>query len=80
MTRTAPRTLSLQNYWKNPRIRAVRDGASNAGKNRPALLASRAALCDMRTETTLQKHPDFSVKMSDVSEHSDSEFYYRKKK
>ena len=24
--------------------------------------------------------PDFSVKMSDISEHSDSEFYYPKKK
>ena len=28
MTRTAPRALSLQNYWENPRMRAVRDGAS----------------------------------------------------
>ena len=28
MTRAAPRALSLQNYWENPRMRAVRDGAS----------------------------------------------------
>ena len=44
MTRTAPRALSLQNYCENPRMRAVRDGASRAGKSRPALLGSRTAL------------------------------------
>ena len=44
MTRTAPRALSLQNYWENPRMRAVRDGASKAGKSRPDLLGSRTAL------------------------------------
>ena len=32
MTRMAPWALSLQNYWENPRMRAVRDGASRAGK------------------------------------------------
>ena len=44
MTRTAPRALSLQNYWENLRMRAVRDGASRAGKSRPDLLGSRTAL------------------------------------
>ena len=44
MTRTAPRALSLQNYWENPRMRAVRDGASRSGKSRPDLLGSRTAL------------------------------------
>ena len=29
---------------RNPRMRAVRDGASRAGKSRPALLGSRMAL------------------------------------
>ena len=38
MTRTAPRALLLQNYWENPRMRAVRDGASRAGKSRPCLV------------------------------------------
>ena len=49
MTRTAPRALSLQNYWENPRMRAVRDGASRAGKSRPTLLGSRTALLGSRT-------------------------------
>ena len=49
MTRTALRALSLQNYWENPRMRAVRDGASKAGKSRPALLGSRTALREMQT-------------------------------
>ena len=49
MTRTAPRALSLENYWENPRMRAVRDGASKAGKSRPALLGSRTALLESRT-------------------------------
>ena len=43
MARTAPRTLSLQNYWENPRMRAVRDGASRAEKSRTALLGTRTA-------------------------------------
>ena len=49
MTRTAPRALLLQNYWENSRMRAVRDGASWAGKSRPALLWSRTALGEMQT-------------------------------
>ena len=49
MTRTAPRALSLQNYLENRRMRAVRDGASRAGKSRPALLGSRTALLGSRT-------------------------------
>ena len=49
MTRMAPRALSLQNYWENPRMRAERDGASRAGESRPALLGSRTALREMRT-------------------------------
>ena len=49
MARTAPSALSLQNYRENPRMRAVRDGASRAGKSRPALLGSRTALREMRT-------------------------------
>ena len=72
MTRTAPRALSLQNYWENPRMRAVRDGTSRAGISRPALLGSRTAVCDKRT--------NLSAKTSDVSELSDSEFYFPKKK
>ena len=44
MTHTAPRALSLQNYWENPCMRAVRDGESRAGKSSPALLGSRTAL------------------------------------
>ena len=38
-----PRTLSLQNYWENPCMRAVRDGASRTWKSRPALLGSCTA-------------------------------------
>ena len=51
-------------------MRAVRDGASRAGKSRPALLGSRTALRDMRT--------NFASR--DASEHSDTEFYFLKKK
>ena len=81
MTRTAPRAPSLQNYWENPRMRAVRDGASRAGKSRPALLGSRTALREMRTNVLCSYlNPNFSAKMSDVSEHSNSEFYFPKKK
>ena len=43
-TSTAPRALSLQNYRENSRMMAVRNGASRAGKSRPALLGSRTAL------------------------------------
>ena len=49
MTGTAPRALSLQNYRENPRMRAVRDGVSRAGKSRPALLGSCTALREMWT-------------------------------
>ena len=43
MTRAAPRALSLQNHQENPRMRAVRDGASNA-MARPEQLGQRTAL------------------------------------
>ena len=36
MTRMTLRALSLLNYWENSRMRAVRDGASRAGKSRTA--------------------------------------------
>ena len=38
MARTTPRALSLQNYWENPRMRAVRISAGRAEKSRTALL------------------------------------------
>ena len=62
MTRTAPRALSLQNYWENPRMRAVRDGASRAGKSRPALLGSRTAIRMMRTNFVAIYIPTFRPK------------------
>ena len=62
MTRTAPRALSLQNYWENPRMGAVRDGASRAGKSRPALLGSRTALREMRTNFVAIQIPTFRPK------------------
>ena len=46
MTRTAPRELSWQNYWENPRMRAVRISPSGAGKSRTALLGTHTAPCD----------------------------------
>ena len=46
MARTAPRALLLENYWENPRMRAVRISASRAGKSRTALLGTRTALCN----------------------------------
>ena len=46
VARTARRALSLQNYWENPRMRGVRDGASRAGKSRAALLGTRTAPYD----------------------------------
>ena len=61
-------------------MRAVRAGASRAGKS-AALRRSRTALYEMRTETTLLLYKSrLSVKMSDVCAHSDTEFYYPKKK
>ena len=61
-------------------MRAVRDGGSRAGKS-PAVRGSRTALYEMRTETTLLLYKSrLSVKMSDVCAHSDTEFYYPKKK
>ena len=53
-------------------MRAVRDGTSRAGISRPALLGSRTAVCEKRT--------NLSAKTSDVSELSDSEFYFPKKR
>ena len=38
--------LSLQNYWENPRMRAVRISASRAGKSRTVLLRTRTVPCD----------------------------------
>ena len=47
MARTAPRMLSLQNYWEIPRMRAVRISARRAGKSRrTALLGTLTAPCD----------------------------------
>ena len=75
MTRTTPRALSLQNYWENPRMRAVRDGASRSGKSRPDLLRSRRPSYGnfiniagkKRTKTTLLLYKsNFSVKMSNI--------------
>ena len=62
MTRTAPRVLSLQNYWENPCMRPVRDGASRAGKSRPALLGSRTALREMQTNFVAIQIPTFRPK------------------
>ena len=44
MTCMAQHVLSLQNYWENPCMRAIRDGTSRAGKSRPDLLGLRTAL------------------------------------
>ena len=61
-------------------MRAVHDGGSRAGKS-PAVRRLRTALYEMRTETTLLLYKSrLSVKMSDVCAHSDTEFYYPKKK
>ena len=49
MARTAPRALSLQSYWENPRMRAVRVSASRTGKSRSALLRTRARRARART-------------------------------
>ena len=43
MARTATRALSLQNYWENPRVRALRISARRAGKSRSALLGTPTA-------------------------------------
>ena len=43
MARTAPRSRSMQNYWENARMRAVRISASRAGKSRTALLGTHTA-------------------------------------
>ena len=58
MARTAPRALSLQNYWENPCMRAVRISASTAGKSRMALLGTRTAPCDAILRNFVPfKHP-----------------------
>ena len=72
------------NFAVNPRMRTVRDGASRAGKSQPDLLGWRTGILSIaRARCELKQlccyiNPDFSVKMSDVSEHS--EFDYQKKK
>ena len=48
-----PARAFIAKLLRNPRMGAVRDGASRAGKSRPALLGSQTALCEMQTETTL---------------------------
>ena len=60
-------------------MRAIRNSASRAGKNRPTLLGSCMALCEMRTETTLLliAKSGFLVKMSNISVMN---FITRKKK
>ena len=46
MARTAPRALSLKNYWENASKRAVSISASRAGKSLTALLGTRTDPCD----------------------------------
>ena len=46
MACTPPRTLSMQTYWENARMRAVRISASRAGKSRTALLGTGTGPCD----------------------------------
>ena len=54
----APRGLSLQIYWENPRMRAVRISASRAGKSRTALLGTRTAPCNASLgDFVAFKHP-----------------------
>jgi len=80
MTRTALHSLSLQNYWENPLMRAVCDGASRARKSRPALLGSCAVFVRCELKWLCKIKNDLSVKMSNVSEHFDGKLYYLKKK
>ena len=70
-------------------MRAVRDGASRTGKSRLTLLESRMATIrrfyQQRARGDLKQlcyyiNPDFSVKMSDVSEYSDIEILPGEKK
>ena len=90
MTRTAPRALSLQNYWENPRIRAVRE----QGRKKPSgpariaygphtgILSIARARCELK-QICCYINPDPSVKKSDVSEHyefDDPKIKKRKKK
>ena len=62
-------------------MREVRDDASRAGKKnvRPARIARFFARCEMK-QLCCYINPDFSVKVSHVSEHSDMDFTTRKKK
>ena len=60
MARTAPRALSLQNYWENAyaRMRAVRTSASRTGKSHTALLGTRTDPCDaILGDFVAFKHP-----------------------
>ena len=58
MASTAPRALSLQNYWKNACMRAVHISARRAGKSGTALLGTRTAPCDaILGQVVAFKHP-----------------------
>ena len=62
-------------------MRAARNGASRAGKSCQALLGSHTALARFEVkQLCCNINPDFLVKMSAISEHSESEFYYLGKK
>ena len=90
MTRPVPRALSLQNYWENPRMKAVRDGASRAGKKpcgpariaygpHTGILSIARARCELK-QLYGYINPDFSVKKIDVSEHYEFDYPKIKKK
>ena len=76
----APRMLSLQNYGENLCMRAIRDGASRAGKSCSALLALRTALCEMRTETTLLLYKSWLFGQNEWGKWTLANFITRKKK
>ena len=80
MTRTAPRALSLQNYWESPyegRTRWREQGRKKpSGPARIAygphtgILSIAHARCELK-QLSCCINPDCSVKMSNVSEHSE---------
>ena len=80
MTRTVPRAISLETIRKMVPYKSRTRGSDRAGKTRTALLKMRTALLKTRTPKSMRLHvaAEFcSLKMSDESEHTESEFSLR---
>jgi len=80
MTRTAPRAISLENHKKKGPYEGHKRRSDRARETRTALLETRTALLETRSAKSMRVNDRMQnfvfFKMSNESEHSDSELYY----